>query len=107
VQQMLVQELARKLEAKESVFLLDVREPWEHAIAALPGSKLISLRELQARVCEITPPPGAALVAYCHHGIRSLSAAALLVFLGFNHVYSLAGGIDAWSAAIDPKLPRY
>jgi len=107
VQQMPVQELARKLEAKEPVFLVDVREPWEHEIAALPESKLIPLGQLQVRVTEIKPPPGAAVIAYCHHGIRSLSAAALLEHLGLTLAYSLAGGIDAWSVAIDPKVPRY
>jgi adenylyltransferase/sulfurtransferase len=104
---MRVQELAQRLEAKKPVFLIDVREPWEHEIAALPGSKLIPLSQLQARVDEITPPPDAAVVVYCHHGIRSLSAAALLEHLGVTPAYSLAGGIDAWSVAIDPKMPRY
>jgi rhodanese-related sulfurtransferase len=56
---------------------------------------------------EIRPPDDALLVVYCHHGIRSLSGAAILEQHGFANVVSLAGGIDAWSLHIDPKVPRY
>jgi adenylyltransferase/sulfurtransferase len=90
-----------------SVVLLDVRRPEEHAAAALPGSVLIPLHELPARARELDVPAGASLVAYCHHGIRSWSAALLLERLGFPDVASLAGGIDAWSVRIDPRVPRY
>ena len=102
-----VRQLAAKLQANEPVHLLDVRQPWEHETAALPGSTLIPLGELPRRAAEVKPPPGALLVVYCHHGVRSLSAAVLLQRLGFRDVVSLAGGIEAWSALIDPKVPRY
>jgi rhodanese-related sulfurtransferase len=101
------QELADRLAAGEPVYLLDVRRPWEHATASLPGSYLVPLHELAARAGEIEPQPGAPVVVYCHHGIRSLSAVALLERLGFRDVWSLAGGIDAWSLLIDPRVPRY
>ena len=102
-----VRQLAAKLQANEPVYLLDVRQPWEYETAALPGSTLIPLGELPRRAAEVNPPPGALLVVYCHHGVRSLSAAVLLERLGFRDVVSLAGGIDAWSGLIDPTLPRY
>ena len=76
-------------------------------LAALPGSVLVPLDELTERADEIEPPPGALVVAYCHHGVRSLSAAALLDRLGLPGVASLRGGIDAWSREIDPSVPRY
>jgi len=107
VRQIDVRQLAAKLQANEPVYLLDVRQPWEHETAALPGSTLIPLGELPRRAAEVKPPPGALLVVYCHHGVRSLSAAVLLQRLGFRDVVSLAGGIEAWSALIDPKVPRY
>jgi adenylyltransferase/sulfurtransferase len=47
------------------------------------------------------------VVAYCHHGIRSLSAVAVLEQLGFRAAASLGGGIDAWSREVDPSMPRY
>ena len=99
--------LARKLAAGEPVYLLDVREPWEHDLSRLPDSVLIPLGELSERVSEVEPPPGAAVVVYCHHGIRSLSGAAILEMNGVPEAYSLAGGIEAWSQLIDPTIPRY
>ena len=63
--------------------------------------------EWAARLEQLQPPPGALVVAYCHHGIRSLSAAALLEQAGIQPVVSLHGGIDAWSLRIDPQVPRY
>jgi rhodanese-related sulfurtransferase len=107
VQQISVQELAARLTAGEAVYLLDVRQPWEHEIAALPASHLVPLRELPERAAEIQPPGGALVVVYCHHGIRSLSAAAFLEQAGIRPVASLTGGIDAWSSQVDPRIPRY
>jgi rhodanese-related sulfurtransferase len=100
-------EVAERLAAGEPVYLLDVRQPWEHEAAALPGSVLIPLGELLQRREEVEPPEDAWVVVYCHHGIRSLSGAALLEQLGFPRVVSLAGGIDAWSLQVDPQVPRY
>jgi adenylyltransferase/sulfurtransferase len=107
IRQIDVHTLAARMAAGETVYLLDVRQPWEHETAALPGSQLIPLPELPARAAEVAPPAGVPVVVYCHHGIRSQSAAALLQRCGLPEVYSLAGGIDAWSALIDPKVPRY
>ncbi|MFO0757931.1 MAG: rhodanese-like domain-containing protein [Byssovorax sp.] len=107
VKQINVTDLAAMLLAGEPVYLLDVRKEWENQTAALPGSVLIPLDELAARADEIEPPPGALVVAYCHHGVRSLSAAALLENIGRPGVASLRGGIDAWSREIDPGVPRY
>lgn len=105
--QMRVQELASRLKAGEVVYLLDVRKRWEHDLAALAGSRLIPLDELPARAGEIDPPAGIPIIVYCHHGVRSLSAANYLESLGLTSVFSLAGGIDAWSLQVDPNLPRY
>jgi rhodanese-related sulfurtransferase len=105
--QITVDQLARMLAAAEPVKLLDVRQPWEHDIAALPGSLLIPLPELEDRWSEVDPEPPALIVAYCHHGVRSLDAAAFLETKGVGSIASLAGGIDAWSQRIDPKIPRY
>ena len=90
-----------------AVALIDVRQAWENELAALPDSKLIPLNELAGRMAEITPLAGIPVVVYCHHGIRSQSAAALLERSGVKEVYSLAGGIDAWSCEVDPSVPRY
>jgi len=100
-------ELARRMANDHPVYLLDVRQAWEHEAAALPGSVLIPLNELHARVAEIKPPEDALVVVYCHHGIRSQSAVNLLARFGFDNLVSLAGGIDGWSREVDPAIARY
>lgn len=107
IRQMNVRELSEALSSGEQLWLLDVRQPWEHELARLPDHALVPLHELPDRLDEVTPPEGALVVCYCHHGVRSLSAAAILQNAGFARVASLAGGIDAWSALIDPGVPRY
>lgn len=106
VRQIPVRLLAQLMADEQPVYLVDVRQPWEHEQAALPGSTLIPLGELPERLDEVTPPEGALIVAYCHHGVRSLSAAALIEGTGRAAV-SLAGGIDAWSLEVDPRVRRY
>jgi adenylyltransferase/sulfurtransferase len=107
VQQLSVRQL-REMQARgEPVYLVDVRQPWEHELCHLDGDLLVPLDELAERADEIQPPADALVVAYCHHGIRSLSAAAILERLGHARVASLAGGIDAWSQLVDPTVPRY
>jgi rhodanese-related sulfurtransferase len=115
--QIAVAELARLLASGSPVRLIDVRAPWEHARARLPDSVLIPLPELDERWSELLPTekageavaarPEALTVTYCHHGVRSLGAAALLEAKGIAPVASLAGGIDAWSRLIDPAVPQY
>jgi rhodanese-related sulfurtransferase len=100
-------ELKRKLDSGEPVYLVDVRNPEEHAYCRLPESLLVPLPELAARIDEVQPPEGALVVVYCHHGVRSLRGAAILHQAGHENAASLAGGIDAWSLTIDPTVPRY
>ena len=100
-------ELVKHIENGHAVCLVDVRQLWENQLAKLPESVHIPLNDLPVRAAEITPPATTMIVVYCHHGVRSLSAANYLVRLGFNNVRSLAGGIDAWACEIDPAVPRY
>jgi len=99
-------DLKSLLDAGEPIVLLDVRQPEEHAFCSLPRSVLIPLGELHARASEMEPTD-ALVVVYCHHGVRSLSGAAILQQAGLPNVASLAGGIDLWSQIIDPTVPRY
>ena len=106
VAQISPRELFQSLENGQLVRLVDVRQPWENQLATLPGSLLIPLNELPERAKEIARDQSV-VVVFCHHGIRSLSAAGYLQRLGFINVKSLAGGIDAWSCEVDPSVPRY
>ncbi len=88
-----------------SFTLLDVREANEVAYAALPGHTHIPLQLVPLQHNSL--PDDRPLVVYCHHGIRSFQAALFLSRAGFDEVYNLSGGIDAWSQTVDPTLPRY
>src|SRR5262245_20565421 len=100
VRQVSVGELKQRLDRGEPTYLVDVRQPWEHEVAALPDQLLLPLDQLAERLDEVEPPEGALVVAYCHHGVRSLNAAVMLQQAGIEAV-SLAGGIDLWSLKID------
>jgi sulfur-carrier protein adenylyltransferase/sulfurtransferase len=99
-----VQELKKRMDAGEHLHLVDVRERWEYAICNL-GGDLVPLRELESRASELRREQE--IIVYCHHGVRSASAVALLRHLGFPRVRNLAGGIDAWARAIDRSMQRY
>ncbi|MGN6743926.1 MAG: ThiF family adenylyltransferase [Amnibacterium sp.] len=99
-----VEEVAAVLERGDAVQLVDVREPWEAEIVSLPGATLIPLGSIESRLGELDP--GVPVIAYCHHGMRSDSAADRLRAAGFD-ARSMAGGIHRWSDRIDPSLPRY
>jgi rhodanese-related sulfurtransferase len=105
--EILPQELAARINGHDAPKLLDVREPEEHELAALPNSKLIPLGQLSVRASEIASWKNEEIVVYCHHGIRSRHAIQFLEQLGFERLLNLSGGIDQWSAQVDPKVPRY
>jgi sulfur-carrier protein adenylyltransferase/sulfurtransferase len=98
-------EFKRRLDSADAVRLIDVREPWEVAIAGLAQAVNIPLNELPQRLQELDP--NADIVVMCKSGGRSRRAAAFLVSRGFGRVANLTGGIDAWTRDIDPTLQTY
>src|SRR5262249_51272190 len=103
-----VEELKQKLDAKEDVFILDVREPHEYKICNLNGH-LLPLNELPKRLQELdaAKDKDAEIVVHCHRGGRSARAVAFLQQAGFTRAKNLAGGILAWANKIDPKMAKY
>lgn len=100
-------ELKRKIDNKEKVFLLDVREQYESDIATI-GGKLIPVNSLPYRFGEITCGKDDEIVVYCHIGVRSAYAVEYLRDQhGYKNVKTLLGGIEAWSLEIDPEVKRY
>jgi rhodanese-related sulfurtransferase len=86
--------------------LIDVREPWEYAIARIEGSLLMPMGDVPSRAHQELDPDERLLIL-CHHGARSLSVTNWLRQQGFEAAQSIAGGIDAWTSRVDPKIPRY
>lgn len=90
---------------REGLQLIDVREPWEVELTAIPGAVNVPLGTIGSAADELDRT--APTVLYCHHGMRSERALQQLKALGFGNVQHLEGGIDAYSREVDPSLPRY
>lgn len=103
--EILPEELNQRLSRGERPLILDVREPEEIAIASFPGATHIPMGEIPSRLSELDPDQETVVV--CHHGIRSAQVAMYLARLGFERVSNLSGGINLWSATVDPAVPRY
>jgi rhodanese-related sulfurtransferase len=85
--------------------LVDVRDDWERAVCALPGSVDIPMMGIPNQISQLsTEQP---VVVVCHSGMRSLQAANWMRDNGFPGARSLRGGLDAWAAEIDPTMARY
>jgi adenylyltransferase/sulfurtransferase len=100
-----VEELKKRLDQRETVFILDVRNPEEYQICRIPGSTLIPLPDLPNRVRDLDPDRE--MVVHCKSGMRSAKAVALLKEQGFRKLKNLKGGILAWAEKIDLTMPRY
>jgi len=97
------------LQADPNAVLLDVREAWELQTARVqvPAAQAlhVAMATVPLRLAEI--PRSQPIVCICHHGARSAQVVAFLERQGYDQVYNLAGGINAWSTHVDPSVPRY
>jgi rhodanese-related sulfurtransferase len=92
-------------EARPRPTLLDVREPWEYELCRLAGSLLMPMHTVPARVGELDR--AAEIVVICHHGVRSQQVAMFLERHGFDAIYNLSGGVDAWADEVEPTMCKY
>lgn len=100
-----VEQLKRRLDNQDGVYILDVREPQEYEICRIPGSSLIPLGDLPTRLRELEGHDE--MVVHCKSGVRSAKAVRLLHEAGFKKARNLRGGILRWIDQIDPTLPKY
>jgi sulfur-carrier protein adenylyltransferase/sulfurtransferase len=98
-------ELKSRFDRKEPFVLVDVREPYEYEICRIPGSRLIPLGELPARLSELDSADD--IVLQCKSGARSARALHILQEAGFKKLSNLEGGILAWAEQVDPSTPKY
>ena len=106
IPQISVEELKKKLDARENIFVLDVREPHEYQIVNL-GAPLIPVGSIESRINELAAHKNDEIVIHCKSGGRSQKAALALKAAGFTNVSNLTGGITAWAEKIDPTMPKY
>jgi len=100
-------EVAAMRRRGERFLLLDVREPHEWATARIEGAELLPLGSLESRLADLAEWKDRRVVVHCHKGGRSAKACKTLAAAGFQDVWNLAGGIDAWSLTVDAEVPRY
>jgi adenylyltransferase/sulfurtransferase len=99
------EQLKKRIDAGENLFVLDVRNPNEFAICRIPGTVPLPLPELPARVGEV--PKDREVIVHCKSGMRSAKAIEFLKSQGYTKLVNLTGGILAWAEKVDPGMPRY
>lgn len=104
IKQLSPSELKEMLDSEQSFEFADVRTPQERELAVIARARLLDQSYVDELLAKDKNTP---IVFHCHHGMRSQSAAEFFLSRGFRKLYNLSGGIDAWSSAIDPRVPRY
>jgi len=99
------QDLKGRLDRKQPLVLLDVREDWETKLCRLDNATHIPIEEIELRVDELNREDE--IVVYCHHGVRSAAVANYLRQLGYAKAVNLAGGLDQWARSVDPSMRQY
>ena len=107
------QELLEWQKTRPELVLVDVREPYEFPRARLKDERVVQapLSELARKFLAAMPAAAlnkeATVVFFCHHGVRSAQVTAWLLDQGWQSVYNLSGGIDAYARQIDPSIGFY
>lgn len=90
---------------QSGALILDVREPWEAHLAPIADALNIPMQQIPTSLDAL--PQDQAIVCLCHHGVRSMHVAQFLVQRGFDAVYNMTGGSEAWSRTVDASVARY
>jgi sulfur-carrier protein adenylyltransferase/sulfurtransferase len=100
-------QLAEMVERGDNLYLVDVREPVEREIVAIPDSVLIPKDQILSGAALAELPQDSPIVLYCKTGVRSAEALAALKNAGFSDARHVAGGVVSWVNSVDPSLPVY
>jgi sulfur-carrier protein adenylyltransferase/sulfurtransferase len=100
-------QLAEMVERGDNLYLVDVREPVEREIVAIPDSVLIPKDRILSGAALAELPQDSPIVLYCKTGVRSAEALAALKNAGFADARHVAGGVVSWVNSVDPSLPVY
>lgn len=99
------QELAEQMAGTEPPLLLDVRAEVERQVSEFSGAISIPLEQLRQRYVELDA--SRSVLVFCRTGTRSARAVQWLRQAGFERVYHLRGGINAWAEQVDATMRRY
>lgn len=98
-------ELKERLKRGDELILIDVRDPVEQQVSALPGALVIPLERLGQRMKELDPERE--YVLFCRTGMRSARGVRQMSAAGFSKVKNLRGGLNAWAEQVDPTMLKY
>ena len=108
------QQLGDWLKTRPELVVLDVREPYEFPRAKLGDERVayaplsdLARKNLDGLPEKVRQDKSAPLVVICHHGNRSAQVTAWLLDQGWETVFNLAGGIDAYARQVDPAIGTY
>lgn len=87
--------------------LIDVREEDEFQICRLEWAELIPLAQVPEQAPRRLVDKDRTIIVYCHHGMRSQRACDWLRHAGYEQVFNLTGGIEAWADRVEPTMRRY
>lgn len=107
IERLSAKEVAAASARGQAPLLVDVREDWEWDQGHIEGATWAPLSRLAEMSAPLAHAKERLIVTYCHHGVRSLKAAAWLAAQGFANVASMDGGIDAWATDVDASVGRY
>jgi adenylyltransferase/sulfurtransferase len=99
------EQLKKRIDAGENLFVLDVRNPNEFQICRIPGTVLVPLPDLPNRLAEV--PRDREVIVHCKSGMRSAKAIEFLKSQGYSKLVNLTGGILGWAEKVDPGMARY
>ncbi len=94
-----VQELKKRMDAGESIALIDVREIYEHQEFNI-GGELVPLGKLMNTASSLDIPRDAEVVVYCRSGNRSDMGKHILLMNGYTKPRNLLGGMIAWQEMV-------
>jgi rhodanese-related sulfurtransferase len=95
-----------RLDAKQPLIILDVREDWEVNLCQIRGTLNIPMGDIPTAK-EQLPAPDSEIIVMCHHGRRSQQVASWLLLNGYSNVLSMSGGIDQWAKDVDGSVGSY
>ena len=99
VQECTVEDVRQRLEAGETLHLIDVREESEFAAAHIPDATHLGKGVIERDIEKTVSDTGQELILYCGGGYRSALAALNLQKMGYTNVISMDGGFRGWKEA--------
>ncbi len=102
VRECTVDDVKQRMDAGESLRIIDVREEKEFLAGHIPGATWLGKGIIERDIEQAVPDAGAEVILYCGGGYRSALAADNLQKMGYENVISMDGGMRGWKESGHP-----